>query len=145
MTNTFTTFEVGSVTADPIRNRETFFFFFQFCILCLFLKFNPEILNILYIYQYIYIEIHRDFPGGSDCKESACSAGDLEFIPGSERSPRDGSGYACMHTKWLQLCLTLRPFGLHLARLLCPWGFSRQEYWNGLPCPTPGEPSQPRN
>ena len=21
------------------------------------------------------------------------------------------------------------------ARLLCPWGFSRQEYWSGLPCP----------
>ena len=23
------------------------------------------------------------------------------------------------------------------VRLLCPWGFSRQEYWNGLPCPSP--------
>ena len=23
-------------------------------------------------------------------------------------------------------------------RLLCPWGFSRQEYWSGLPCPPPG-------
>ena len=22
--------------------------------------------------------------------------------------------------------------------LLCPWGFSRQEYWSGLPCPPPG-------
>ena len=22
--------------------------------------------------------------------------------------------------------------------LLCPWGFSRQEYWSGLPCPSPG-------
>ena len=31
---------------------------------------------------------------------------------------------------WLQ--------GLQPARLLCPWGFSRQEYWNGLPCPPPG-------
>ena len=20
----------------------------------------------------------------------------------------------------------------------CPWGFSRQEYWSGLPCPPPG-------
>ena len=28
--------------------------------------------------------------------------------------------------------------GLNLARLLCPWGFSRQEYWSGSPCPTPG-------
>ena len=23
-------------------------------------------------------------------------------------------------------------------RLLCPWGFSRQEYWSGLPCPPQG-------
>ena len=25
------------------------------------------------------------------------------------------------------------------ARLLCPWGFSRQEYWSALPCPPPGD------
>ena len=25
------------------------------------------------------------------------------------------------------------------ARLLYPWGFSRQEYWTGLPFPPPGE------
>ena len=29
---------------------------------------------------------------------------------------------------------SLRTHGLQPARLLCPWGFSRQEYWNGLPC-----------
>ena len=23
--------------------------------------------------------------------------------------------------------------------LLCPWGLSRQEYWSGLPCPSPGD------
>ena len=23
-------------------------------------------------------------------------------------------------------------------RCLCPWGFSKQEYWSGLPCPSPG-------
>ena len=23
--------------------------------------------------------------------------------------------------------------------LPCPWGFSRQEYWSGLPCPPPGD------
>ena len=26
-----------------------------------------------------------------------------------------------------------------LPWLLCPWAFSRQEYWSGLPCPPPGE------
>jgi len=25
------------------------------------------------------------------------------------------------------------------ARLLYPWGFSRQEYWSELPCPPPGD------
>ena len=29
------------------------------------------------------------------------------------------------------------------ARLLCPWGFSRQEYWSGLSCPPPGDLSDP--
>ena len=33
---------------------------------------------------------------------------------------------------------SLRPQGLQPARLLCPWAFSRQEYWNGLPYPPPG-------
>ena len=32
---------------------------------------------------------------------------------------------------------SLWPHGLQPARLLCPWGFSRQEYWSGLPCPPP--------
>ena len=34
---------------------------------------------------------------------------------------------------------SLRPQGLQPARLLCPREFSRQEYWNGLPCPPPGD------
>ena len=37
-----------------------------------------------------------------------------------------------------QLCPTLcNP--IEPARLLCPWGFSRHEYWSGLPCPSPGD------
>ena len=34
---------------------------------------------------------------------------------------------------------SLRPHGVQPARLLCPWGFSRQEYWSGLACPPPGD------
>ena len=26
-----------------------------------------------------------------------------------------------------------------VAGLLCPWGFCRQEYWSGFPCPLPGD------
>ena len=33
---------------------------------------------------------------------------------------------------------SLLPRGLQSARLLCPGGFSRQEYWNGLLHPPPG-------
>ena len=40
------------------------------------------------------------FPGGSDGKESACSAGDVGSIPGSGRSPGEGNGnllqYSCL-------------------------------------------------
>ena len=31
---------------------------------------------------------------------------------------------------------SLQPLGLQPASLLCPWGFSRQEYWSRLPFPS---------
>ena len=43
-----------------------------------------------------------------------------------------------------QSCPTLynpmdwQPLGLQPATLLCPWGFSKQEYWSGLICLLPG-------
>ena len=39
---------------------------------------------------------------------------------------------------------SLRLYGLPPTRLLCPWGFSRREYWSGLPCPLPGDLPNPR-
>ena len=40
------------------------------------------------------------FPGGSDGKESACSAGDQDSIPGLGRSTGEGNGnplqYSCL-------------------------------------------------
>ena len=38
------------------------------------------------------------FPGGSDGKESACSAGDPGLIPGSGRSPGEGHGYPLQYS-----------------------------------------------
>ena len=38
------------------------------------------------------------FPGGSDNKESACSAGDMGLIPGSGRSPGEGNGYPLQYS-----------------------------------------------
>ena len=34
----------------------------------------------------------RDYPGGSDSKESACNVGDQGLIPGLGRSPGGGKG-----------------------------------------------------
>ena len=38
---------------------------------------------------------------------------------------------------------SLQPHGLQPAGLLCPWGFSRQEYWSGLLCPPPRDLPNP--
>ena len=36
--------------------------------------------------------------GGSDGKESACNAGDLDSIPGLGRSPGEGNGYLLQYS-----------------------------------------------
>ena len=40
----------------------------------------------------------KGFPGGSAGKESACSAGDLDSIPGLGRSPGGGKGCPLRHS-----------------------------------------------
>ena len=44
---------------------------------------------------------------------------------------------AYMHAKLLLSGPTLQSYEPQSPRLLCSWGFSRQEYWSGLPCPPP--------
>ena len=39
-----------------------------------------------------------DFSSGSDGKESACNAGGLGSIPGSERSPGEENGYPLLYS-----------------------------------------------
>ena len=53
--------------------------------------------------------------------------------------------YKCIMCLVAQLCLTIcNPMDcMQPARLLCPWGFSRQEYWSGLPCSSPGDHPNP--
>ena len=58
--------------------------------------------------------------------------------------------YFCIHT--LQACVLSRFSRVRL--FVTPWtlvlqaplsmGFSRQEYWSGLPCPPPGDLPKPR-
>ena len=55
---------------------------------------NPHIVDFFFKYAYI------GFPGGSEVKASARNAGDPDSIPGSGRSPGEGSGnplqYSCL-------------------------------------------------
>ena len=39
-----------------------------------------------------HVYVREGFPGGSNGKESACNAGDMDSIPGSGRSPGEGKG-----------------------------------------------------
>ena len=51
---------------------------------------------------------------------------------------REGTWVCCAALSHSVTSDSLCPRGLQPARLLCPWGFSRQEYRNGLPCPPQG-------
>ena len=51
------------------------------------------------------------FPGGSDGKESACSAGDLGLIPVSGRSSGEGNGYPLQYSR-LDNSMDMEPGGL---------------------------------
>ena len=50
-------------------------------------------------------------PGGSEGKESACSAGDTGSIPGSGRSPGEGNGNPLQRAAW-RIPYTAEPIGL---------------------------------
>ena len=50
--------------------------------------------------------IFLGFPGGSAGKESACNAGDSNSIPGSGRSPGEGTGYPLQYS-WASLVAQL--------------------------------------
>ena len=56
---------------------------------------------------------------------------------------KKGLSSLCLHAKSLQLCLTLfDPVDCSLPGSSVH-GFSRQEYWSGLPCPPPGDCPHP--
>ena len=46
---------------------------------------------------------------------------------------------ACMHAKLLQSCLTHATLWTIARQALLSMEFSKQEYWDGLPCPSPGD------
>ena len=50
---------------------------------------------------------------------------------------------ACVCARSLQSCLTLYNLRDCSPPGSLSMGFSRQEYWSGLPCPPPGDPPNP--
>ena len=57
------------------------------------------------------------FPGGSDGKESACKEGDLDSVPGLERSPAGGNDNPLQYS-----CLENSMDRGETGRLHSPWG-----------------------
>ena len=76
---------------------------------------------------------------GEQCGDSLKKTRDKITIWPS--SPTAGHIPCAVHLVAQSNCLW--PCGLQPARLLCPWGFSRQEHWSGLPCPPPGDIPNP--
>ena len=67
--------------------------------------------------------------------------GFIIIIPSSLKLCLNISSY---QSAWMLSCVWLLViYGLQPARLLCPWGFSRQEYWSGLLCPPSGDLPDP--
>ena len=82
----------------------------------------------------------KDFSCDSAGKESACNAGDLGSIPCLGRFLGEGKGYPLQYSG---LENSLLPVAYQAPPSM---EFSRQEYWSGLPFPSPGDiPTQGLN
>ena len=60
----------------------------------------PGFLVLHYLLEFSQTHVHWSIPGSSDGEEFVCNAGDLDLIPGSERSLGEGNGnplqYSCL-------------------------------------------------
>ena len=53
---------------------------------------------MIFLICYSSFSYSFNFPGGSNGKESACNAGDLNLIPGLGRAPGEGNGYPLQYS-----------------------------------------------
>ena len=83
--------------------------------------------------QYHFIPISWGFPSGSAGKESTCNAGDPGSIHGLGRSPGEGNDNLLLYS-----CLG-NSMDKEAWQAPQSIGFSRQEYWSGLPFSSPGD------
>ena len=64
---------------------------------------------------------------------SAEEGGDEEA---KEKKNKEGKALCCVLSRCSRVWLCATSWTV-ARQLLCPWGFSRPEYWSGLPCPPP--------
>ena len=100
--------EIATDTKESISFEEACFLGTERCSESLIIQKVDKLLNYLkYVLRKTWNVfplrtglIYKDFPGGSDGKESACNAGDLGLIPGLGRCPGEGDGnplqYFCL-------------------------------------------------
>ena len=67
--------------------------------MCLLFRHHRHLLFVCLEYMlFVYTCVNTGFPGGSDGKESACKARDLDLIPGLGRSLGEGNGYPLQYS-----------------------------------------------
>ena len=88
------------------------------------------------ILQGIKLNCHGEQPSG-------CQEGGGWGRVGEGRTGSVGLGAVCAVLGCSVVSDSLQPRGVQHSRLLCPWGFSRQEYRSGFPCPPPGNLPNP--
>ena len=91
----------------------------------------------------------RDSQGGTDIRSRTLVA-DIQItlwtnyeIAGGKNLNKASQATDSLHAKSLQSCLTLATLWTVAHQAPLSWGFSRQEYWSGLPFPPPGDLPHP--
>ena len=94
----------------------------------LHLYFNDNFFSFFFFFKLPIL--FRDFPGGSDSKESACHLGNSGLIPGSGSSPEGACGnslqYSCLEDS-MDRGAGLQSMGLQRVRHDC-WTFCKQHF-----------------
>ena len=95
------------------------------------------------------------FTGGSSVRNPPAIAGDPGTIPGSGRPPEEEMAEHDLAAKRLPQMMTAVAANLlsHVQLCATPWtvahqpplsmGFSKREYWSGVPCPPLGDLPDP--
>ena len=124
-------------------------------------KFNKNICSINYAKAFDYVYCHKlwkilkemGIPDHLTCLLwNLCEAQEATVRTGHETADwfKTGKGVhqgcilsPCLFNLYAKCCALLlsrvwllAPHGLKPARLFCPWGISRQEYWSGVPLPS---------